>query len=87
MSGRVRWFKQMAMLVTAIAATGLVFALLVRVIPAPHRRTERAPGEQPRERRQSRGPQLRRGSVAVLKQIVIVGVVALAGRKLLRIRL
>jgi hypothetical protein len=88
MSRRVRWLKQLAILVTAIAAAGLALTLLVRVLPAPHRGTrERVPGERPRERREFRGPQVRRGSPEVLKQIVIVGVIALLGRKVLRIRL
>jgi len=88
MSRRVRWLKQLAILVTAIAAAGLALTLLVRVLPAPRRGIrERAPGERPRERREFRGPQLRRGGPAVLKQVLIVGVIALVGRKVLRIRL
>jgi hypothetical protein len=83
-----RWLKQLAILIAGIAAAGLVFTLLVRVLPAPHRGSrERAPGERPRERREFRGPQLARGGPAVLKQIVIIGVVVLLGRKVLRIRL
>jgi hypothetical protein len=88
MRSRVRWLKQLAILITGIAAAGLVLTLLVRILPAPHRGgRQRTPGERPRERREFRGPQFARGGPAVLKQIVIIGVVVLLGRKVLRIRL
>lgn len=89
MSRRVRWLKQLTILVAAIGAAGLVLTLLVHALPAPRRggRERVASTEQPRERREFRSPQFGRGLPAFLKQIAIVAVIAVVGRKVLRIRL
>jgi len=87
MSRRVRWLKPLAILSVAIVAAGLIATVMVHAVPAPQRAGRERAAAGTRERREFRGPQLRRGAPAVLKQIVIVGVIALLGRTVLRIRL
>lgn len=85
MSRFARWPRHLAVLTGAILVAGLLATLLVHAMPRPNRGGRRS--ERPRERREFAGPELRAGAPAFLKQLVIVGVIALVGRKVFRIRI
>jgi hypothetical protein len=85
MSRFVRWPRHLGILAAAIVVAGLVATLLVHAMPKPNRVGRRT--ERPRERREFAGPELAAGAPAFFKQLVIVGVIALVGRKVFRIRI
>lgn len=85
MSRFARWPRHLGVLAGAVVVTGLVATLLVHAMPKPNRGGRRAEG--PRERREFAGPEPGAGAPAFLKQLVIVGVIALVGRKVFRIRI
>ena len=83
MSRPVRWLTRLTILVGVIGAVGLVFTLLVHTVQAPRRARDGAPVAH----RTFRPPHIVRGTPAFLKQIAIVGLIALVGRRFLKIRL
>ena len=85
MSRFPRWPRRLGILTAAVVIAGLIATLVVHAMPKPSR-AGRNP-ERPRARRELKGPELRAGTPAFLKQLAIVGLIALVGRKVFRIRL